>query len=141
MQNVRYRWLSFEQLEEVSSPYNFDSFVTYTILLSCLENPIVPRSLLIEAAMARLTSFECSPEDIEKRTLALPQRLQPRPKSSLTFEFNKEEPEFFHGIVGWIASNGGRDVWKNPHMAGRVKVHSSSLAKGMRKRQTICGNY
>lgn len=94
---------------------------------------LVPRSLLIEAAMFRLMSFECSAEELEKRTRQLPLRLQPRPKLSLVFDYNKENSEFFHGIVRWIGTKEGTEPWKNPHITGRVKVHSSSLAKGSRQ--------
>lgn len=93
----------------------------------------MPRAVVIEATMARLMAFECPPEEADKRIAALPLRLQPRPKRSLAFEFNKDSPEFFHGIVGYIATGYGKGDWKNPHIAGRVKVHSSSLAKGMRR--------
>jgi hypothetical protein len=99
-------------------------------LCICAENPLVPRAVVIEATMARLMNFECSPDELEKRLAILPARLQPRPKRSLVFEFNKDSQEFFHGIVNYIATGYGKGDWKNPHIAGRVKVHSSSLAKG-----------
>jgi hypothetical protein len=119
MSNVRFRWLTFTEFEEVS------------------DNPIVPRSLIIEAAMARLMNFECSAPEIEKRISSLPSRLQPRPKFSMVFEYSKDNTELFKGIVGFLAttdvsSDTGLPVFKNPHKAGRVKVHSSSLAKGSR---------
>ena len=43
-----------------------------------------------------------------------------------------QHPDIYQGVIGWIATNSNREAWKNAHVAGRVKVHSSSLAKGSR---------
>jgi hypothetical protein len=248
MSFIRFRWLSFDQFLEVS------------------QNPIVPKSLLIEAAMARLMNHELPNEEASKRSALLPSRLQQRPKFSILFEytppsiasasigatsnslassashfnsitssssssllmasssaphslnhslssslgisqssssvqmaavnpmhnpisnqpdlasvlassFSQQQqqqqqqatssvaslsssplsasssflssssssqgvlppapqqpihPDIFRGVIGWIATNSNREAWKNAHVAGRVKVHSSSLAKGSR---------
>jgi hypothetical protein len=45
---------------------------------------------------------------------------------------NTVHPDIFQGVIGWIATNSSREPWRNAHIAGRVKVHSSSLAKGSR---------
>lgn len=185
---IRFRWFTYEQFIEVSS------------------NPLVPRSLLIEATMARLMSHELSAEEVTKRSATLPTHLQRRPKLKLLFEYSPpsaggsvastssassslsastgsmaapstvlsqstsslavtnlhnpvsalpdlasvlasassgnlsasstsvpvKHPDIYTGVVGWIATNSYREAWRNPHVAGRVKVHSSSLAKGSR---------
>ena len=56
MQNVRLRWMSFNELEEVN------------------ENQLVPRSLIIEASMSRLMNFECTQQEIEEKYLDIPLR-------------------------------------------------------------------
>jgi hypothetical protein len=53
------------------------------------------------------------------------------------FEFHEKSTEFFNGIIGWIATNNEEStddapVFRNPHRSGKVKVHSSSIAKGSR---------
>jgi len=111
-QNVRFRWLSYEELCEVS------------------QNQLVPRSLIIEVTMARLKDHE-TPEE-QKQNASVPLRLQPRPRFSITFSLNKDNNNFFKGIIGWIATNYGQGEWQNPHRHGRVKVHSSTLSKGSR---------
>lgn len=186
MSYVRFRWLSHDQFSEVSA------------------NPLVPRSLLIEAAMARLMTHELPADEVTKRTATLPTHLQRRPKLKLLFEYSPpssnssttsaasssismssstsslptpssvlsqssgsvntlhnpvsampdlasvlassssgnlssssssvpvKHPDIYTGVIGWIATNAYREAWRNPHVAGRVKVHSSSLTKGSR---------
>lgn len=215
MSHVRFRWLTYEQFVEVS------------------KNPLVPKPLIIEAAMARLIPHELPADEATKKTAALPVHLQQRPKFSILFEFTPPKdisstaassvssssilttsgsnvitaggsgaaapsgssqpalsssqqlptggatqsqqqsanggfqampvnallnplsnqpdlatvlasssnslssssvvyPDIFNGIIGWIATNSAREPWRNAHVAGRVKVHSSSLAKGSR---------
>jgi len=48
----------------------------------------------------------------------------------LLFTYKKIILIFFKGIIGWISTNHGRTNYRNPHNTGKVKVHSSSLAKG-----------
>lgn len=186
---VRFRWFTHDQFVEVNN------------------NPLVPRSILIEAAMARLMTHELSAEEVTKRSATLPTHLQRRPKLKLLFEYSPpsanassaatsspssslasstnsmsapspsssqvslatgtghslhnpvsampdiasvlasasssslnsssssipvKHPDIYTGVLGWIATNSYREAWRNPHVAGRVKVHSSSLAKGSR---------
>lgn len=201
---IRFRWLSIDQFLEASS------------------NPIVPKTLIIEATMARLMSHELTPEECAKKNATMPLHLQQRPKLKLLFEYTpptttttsnatlsnqiginnasstasnqnstsnqapvsklnnpdssradlayvlaasslsssgnlnsasnasssssltnamtsstsspqlKSHPDIFTGVIGWISTNAYREAWRNPHVAGRVKVHSSSLAKGSR---------
>jgi len=116
-ENVRFRWMSSNQLREE------------------FENPLVPRSLINEAAMTRLMKFECLTNEKLNNDLLL--RLQPRPKCALIFDFHEKSTEFFNGIIGWIATNNDEStdealVFRNPHLNGKVKVHSNSIAKGSR---------
>lgn len=114
MSQIRYRWLTIDQLYLAS------------------ENPFVPKSLIIEALMYRIYLHEKGKDDIEKRFSTLPIHFQKRPKRSIVFEYNEENPDFFKGLIGWISTNAYKDEWKNAHTSGKVKIHSSSLAKGSR---------
>eukprot|EP01120_Amphizonella_sp_Union-15-10_P010313 TRINITY_DN4110_c0_g1_i1.p1 TRINITY_DN4110_c0_g1~~TRINITY_DN4110_c0_g1_i1.p1 ORF type:complete len:282 (+),score=26.06 TRINITY_DN4110_c0_g1_i1:162-1007(+) len=114
MENVRFRWLTFDQLQIV------------------IGNSITPRTLVIEALMCRLQQHENGGvrENYGNPENLLPIRLQPRPKFSITFSLNRDNSNFFKGIIGWIATNCGQEEWQNPHKLGRVKVHSPTLSKG-----------
>lgn len=114
MSNVRFRWLTLEQLFEAS------------------RNPIVPQSLIVEATMARLIHYELDHEEAQKRISMYPLRLKRRPKLSMSFDYDEDDPAFFKGIIGWIATGGNKREWKNPHNTGKVKVHTSSVGKGSR---------
>lgn len=114
MSYIRFRWFSMDQLYEASI------------------NPLVPKSLIIEATMARIAEYEVPQVEVQKRAALYPLRLKKRPKFLMSFDYDKHDTEFFKGIIGWIATCGNKKEWKNPHNTGKVKVHTSSVGKGSR---------
>ena len=54
-------------------------------------------------------------------------RLQKRIPQGIQFERKKDFDD--QGIVYWIATNGLRQVWENPHITGRIIITASSIEK------------
>lgn len=105
MDHIRFRWMTFQQLAAVEA------------------NPQVPRELLLEATLARLKDHEAPPElpgvaaaVIGDPSDAQPPRLRKRPAAGLEFEYLYDFDD--KGIVYFIATNGARAPWVNPHTAG-----------------------
>lgn len=113
MEAIRFRWLTRTELKEI------------------VENPLVPRDLLVEALMAKLSDYETIPSS---PTTVVNKRLQKRETYGIAFEWMKEYDGIGgtanRGILCWIATNCGRNEWQNPHFANRVFVQASSIEKG-----------
>lgn len=126
MSTVRYRWLSYRQLQEV------------------VLNETVPRALVIEALMGRLATYESG---IVPKPSDIPPRLKKRPICGTLFEYSAPEvvletasssatlqppaPGVLpRGIIHYIACTLGRTLWKNPVTSSLMTVASSSLERG-----------
>lgn len=114
-----------EMLESLFENIRFEN-VDYKILESALSNPMVPKTLLSQALMARLASFEnptsvnVYQEDSNRRRRTSYGRLfHPTSKS---FE-NKD-------ALYYIATHEYREKWKNPHLENLIEVKWSSIEKG-----------
>lgn len=93
MQCVRFRWMSYDQLEEIK------------------HNNMVPSSLFIEAIMARLLQIE-DPERLKEKE-QIYHRLRPRASFGMQFEYSEDSDQ--RGIIHWIGTNGGTRLYSNPH--------------------------
>lgn len=107
MEAVRFRWLSYEQLEEAA------------------RNALVPRHLLVEALMAILRDQKYP--DLKPLHEDNP-RLQERVSYGIEFEYQSGVEN--NDIFWWIGTNSGTDSWQNPGLCGRIKVAISSIEKG-----------
>jgi hypothetical protein len=127
MSSVRYRWLSYKQLQEV------------------VANSAVPRDLIIDALMGRLQTYESG---VVPKASDMPQYLRKRPVCGALFEYSPPDavldpaivaasvpqPQAAgivpRGIVHWLASTSGRSTWKNPVGMGIMNATGSSLERG-----------
>jgi hypothetical protein len=106
MESVRFRWLNYEQLEDA------------------VNNPLVPRYLLVEALMA-IVRDQKFPHNRKEESNP---RLQERLSYGIDFEYRGSGESM--DILSWIATNSGTDKWQNPVLSGRIKVAASSIEKG-----------
>lgn len=130
MSAVRYRWISYRQMQEV------------------VANEAVPRSLIIDALMARLQTYESG---VVLKGNNIPQNLRKRPVCGALIEYTSPEPTLEeaspiqspsassaeqapgilpNGIIHWLATTFGRSTWKSPVSLGTMAVFSSSLERG-----------
>jgi len=107
MSTIRFRWMSYDELVEVS------------------KNAQVPRNLLVEALLGKVEGYE-HPEKIDQDQPNM--RLCKRIPQGIQFEYKSDFDD--QGIIYWIATDCRRSLWDNPHAKGKVIVTVSSLEKG-----------
>lgn len=86
-----------------------------------------PMDLLLEGAVAKLESLER--KDGPMRLVGSKKQLKRRQTHGLQFPFTPELE--MRGIVHYLATNGGRDEYANPHLLGMLTVSASSLERGL----------
>jgi ankyrin repeat protein len=104
-------------------------FIPHRKMKAVVRNERVPRDLVIEALMARVSTLE-SPD---KPLRTSEPRLQKRRVYGINFPFRPERQHVgprSYGILAWIATKGHTMAWRNPHESGRVRVTVSSIEKG-----------
>jgi len=124
MRTVRFRWFSYNQLEQACN------------------NAQVPRQLLLEACMARLAVRE----DVRREHDL--QHLQARVWSGVSFEYQPQSAlstapidwtQPCRGVLYWLGTDLGPirplnsahvTQWNNPAITGRVRVAMSSTERG-----------
>jgi hypothetical protein len=85
--------------------------------------------LIIEALMAKLKDSENRSDEFVSTQGQVPNlRLEPRVAYGIRFEYSSDFDN--NGILYWIATNGGRAAWQNPHHTKRITVMASSIEKG-----------
>ncbi len=110
----RFRFFSLSQLQEVVA--RADSGTG--------EAPI---DLMLEGALAKLEELER--KSGQMRLVGTKKHLKRRQTHGLQFPFTPELE--MKGIVHYLATNGGKDEYANPHLLGALTVSASSLERGL----------
>lgn len=114
----------------------------------------MPKSLLVEAVLARLRKLELPNDPAPAEQTNARYAISPFPslRSSsiclrscrlqrrvLCYSFAYEKDLDQRGILSWIATNGGKEKWKNPHLSGEVIVTASSVEVRQYCLLSVCG--
>lgn len=97
-------------------------YMTLEELENVITDDIVPKQLLCEALLYRLSFYENTTINRD-----IPSRLQRR-EVGICFEYKSDMDN--NGIIYYLATGFGKTEWKNPSLTGSVKVSSSSIEKG-----------
>ncbi len=113
-EETRFRFFSPAQMQEVVARCD-------------AEGGDAPIDLILEGALARL-------EELERKTgpmqlVGTKKHLKRRQTHGLQFPFTPELE--MKGIVHYLATNGGKDEYANPHLLGVLTVSASSLERGL----------
>jgi hypothetical protein len=119
--------LSVEETRRLQEETRFRFFSPAQMQEVVARSSDAPIDLILEGALARL-------EDLERKTgpmqlVGTRKQLKRRQTHGLQFPFTPELE--MKGIVHYLATNGGKDEYANPHLLGVLTVSASSLERGL----------
>lgn len=122
-QNDKYG-LSFEK-EDLIKLFNSlrIPYLTIEELENVISDNIIPKKLLCEALLYRISFYE----DTKYKREEVPKRLQRR-EVGICFEYKYDFDK--NGVIYYLATGFDKTEWKNPSLTGSIKVSSSSIEKG-----------